>query len=585
MRCGILLCSIVVIVIAAPAMAIDYFWNNPNGGAFDEPSHWTPFSPPATQGPGGASDTVNFDLGVLASTPYSVSDLGRETSQLIVHNDSVLLSIFVNQVLSSAGAADPSVIVGASSGDDAFATFFSGGVSVLDTQVVRIANVANSEGSVRIDSLEWNSDNFRVGYAGDGILSMDTDATLNSTNGSLAHLTGSTGYAVVQGDWNIAGSFIVGRQGEATLELSAGGSIISSSVVFGDQSNGVGNATVTATLTAAGALTVGNSGDGTLNITSSFGNVSSTNAFVGRLAGSNGAVTVSNGIWNVGGRLTIGGDADAATSGGDGLVEITGGAVAVAQDVTIFPNGGVSLENGSLDAPIVDVQSGAVFDWTGGQFSVDTFDGNLANNGGVLSARQGSNSMLVTGEYSQGPAGVMSIGIDGDAASGDFDSLTVGNTAFLGGVLHVELAEGFQPSPGEVYVVLDALNLGAGSFSNAANGERLFLDLSAGSFLINYGAGSPFDPSQVVLSDFQPAATGDFDNDGDVDGGDFLIWQRGESSNPLSASDLAVWQTNYGAAPLTALSIAVPEPYGMFLVLLLAATLMSRRVSALSLAS
>jgi hypothetical protein len=53
---------------------------------------------------------------------------------------------------------------------------------------------------------------------------------------------------------------------------------------------------------------------------------------------------------------------------------------------------------------------------------------------------------------------------------------------------------------------------------------------------------------------------GDFDFDGDVDGRDFLVWQRGGSPNPLSADDLAMWQANYGEAAFTAESYAVPEP-------------------------
>ena len=58
---------------------------------------------------------------------------------------------------------------------------------------------------------------------------------------------------------------------------------------------------------------------------------------------------------------------------------------------------------------------------------------------------------------------------------------------------------------------------------------------------------------------------GDFDVDGDVDGRDFLLWQRGGSPNgtpggPVSAADLADWQANYGFPPLTATSTAVPEP-------------------------
>jgi hypothetical protein len=51
----------------------------------------------------------------------------------------------------------------------------------------------------------------------------------------------------------------------------------------------------------------------------------------------------------------------------------------------------------------------------------------------------------------------------------------------------------------------------------------------------------------------------DFDDDGDVDGRDFLVWQRGGSPNPRSASDLAVWQEAYGVAPAVA-AVAVPEP-------------------------
>jgi hypothetical protein len=57
-----------------------------------------------------------------------------------------------------------------------------------------------------------------------------------------------------------------------------------------------------------------------------------------------------------------------------------------------------------------------------------------------------------------------------------------------------------------------------------------------------------------------PAADGDFDDDGDVDGRDFLVWQRGESPSALSAEDLAAWANAYGTAPGLAAVTAVPEP-------------------------
>ena len=61
-------------------------------------------------------------------------------------------------------------------------------------------------------------------------------------------------------------------------------------------------------------------------------------------------------------------------------------------------------------------------------------------------------------------------------------------------------------------------------------------------------------------------AGGDFDLDGDVDGADFLKWQRGEVTNPPSASDLTAWEAQYGTgAPLAASSESVPEPSSILL--------------------
>lgn len=54
---------------------------------------------------------------------------------------------------------------------------------------------------------------------------------------------------------------------------------------------------------------------------------------------------------------------------------------------------------------------------------------------------------------------------------------------------------------------------------------------------------------------------GDFDLDLDIDGSDFLAWQRGESLRPFSADDLNDWEENYGdLLSLSTGSIAAPEP-------------------------
>ena len=62
--------------------------------------------------------------------------------------------------------------------------------------------------------------------------------------------------------------------------------------------------------------------------------------------------------------------------------------------------------------------------------------------------------------------------------------------------------------------------------------------------------------------------TGDFDHDGDVDGRDFLVWQRGGSPNGINSGDLASWQSGYGnPPPFTAAANAVPEPTSVMLML------------------
>ena len=78
------------------------------------------------------------------------------------------------------------------------------------------------------------------------------------------------------------------------------------------------------------------------------------------------------------------------------------------------------------------------------------------------------------------------------------------------------------------------------------------------------------DVSQVISYTFAtaPSQPGDFDNDLDVDGADFLEWQR-EFGSTLDASDLATWESNYGSPPAIGAALsAVPEPSSIALVMM-----------------
>ncbi len=80
----------------------------------------------------------------------------------------------------------------------------------------------------------------------------------------------------------------------------------------------------------------------------------------------------------------------------------------------------------------------------------------------------------------------------------------------------------------------------------------------------------------------------DYNHDGNVDGADFLVWQRGVGSavtpgtgadgspnGVIDAADLALWKSNFGS--VTAAAAAVPEPAALSLLLVAAATVVARR--------
>jgi hypothetical protein len=87
------------------------------------------------------------------------------------------------------------------------------------------------------------------------------------------------------------------------------------------------------------------------------------------------------------------------------------------------------------------------------------------------------------------------------------------------------------------------------------------------------GSGVNNNASPPIFQQFEGAAgqPGDFDDDGDVDGRDFLVWQRGGTTPALSPALLAEWQAHYGEGPLVAIS-AVPEPTTAGLLLTLCAS-------------
>ena len=143
----------------------------------------------------------------------------------------------------------------------------------------------------------------------------------------------------------------------------------------------------------------------------------------------------------------------------------------------------------------------------------------------------------------------------GGLLDGEFDRLEIFGDATLDGNLVVEPLNNFTPSEGDTFEILDIGGTLSGQFLGLGEGDLLSAS-SGQQFTISYLGG---DGNDVVLTAAAGIA-GDFNFDGEVNGADFLLWQRGGSPNPLSTADLDVWQSNYGTVPALSAVQTVPEP-------------------------
>lgn len=122
----------------------------------------------------------------------------------------------------------------------------------------------------------------------------------------------------------------------------------------------------------------------------------------------------------------------------------------------------------------------------------------LTNNG-ILAPGSGTGTLRITGNLDMGDASELSIEL---AAPGNADFLDARSTVELDGVLSLSFLAGFTDvvGPGDIFTILDADGGLSGEFANVVPGGRLAT--AGGSFLVNYGLTSAFDPDSVVLSEF-----------------------------------------------------------------------------------
>jgi hypothetical protein len=340
------------------------------------------------------------------------------------------------------------------------------------------AAVIDNGGTAQIMSGSASAQTLTLGNAASGTLSQ-TGGTLNTDGLSLGTLAGASG------SYTLTTGTLKGRLGSTV-----------------------------------GTMTVGDSGSGTF--TQSGGSVSAGTLQIALRPGSSGSFTMSGGVANSSSQVDV-------ASGGTGSFNQSNGQFTGATEffgsnghaaTAVLGGGTHSFSQGLTIGNLV-----SSFSHTGGMLTGTT--GSNFTNRGLFSNTGGTTTLYNWSSFgsppSSSPVTVVGapIAVTGSTCSVtgsltfDLDPTlatptitTSAGSATFAGTLAIDLADGtaglISPSATFNLFVDNNTSFAPGvAFGNVANGARINFD--EGSFVVNYGATSPFGANKVVLSNFQPA--------------------------------------------------------------------------------
>jgi hypothetical protein len=375
----------------------------------------------------------------------------------------------------------------------------------------------------------------------------------------------------------------------------------------------------TATFTGAVEVAPANSGANNKSVFTLSGGTfgAGNNFFLGRGESTGAIANIQGGEFNVTGRYLMGGQ-----TGTGAVTNHSAGTLNTTQDVRVgdgspgtmqynFSGGTINATTGGYvgrNGTAQFIQTGGTANFNGvlniGNRDTTTVanDGLYKISSGTLNA--GANSGAVG--INIAPNGIGQLRVVGDDGMINvLGSLSLGNTANGLGTLAFEFETGDLLS--QINVV-NAATFAAGTklvldATNAAPTQLSYDLLTAASIdatglLFEGPAGWTHEVvsggnGQILraVAPGGPTDDADFDGDGDVDGQDFLTWQRGLGGDPTSANgnangdgaidgaDLAVWEDQFAAASSVPAAAAVPEPSSIALLAVAAGWIAAGRLS------
>lgn len=540
----------VVLAFAQPVAAATTSWNNNIGGSFTNAAKWTA-GVPLVNDTAVFNRNLDIEYGVTFPGRPILSPLTREVRQLIVGANTVSFSDSVdfdqlpaNFSIDAANTlAEGALIIGNTAGqvgelNTTLNNFSTSSVIVGNTELFPLTALGTlnvNGGTFNVTGSQELGDELIIGNEGNGLLYITGGADVNVTGGPHANsVIGRSsrelfgGLVSVDGagsTLNISGELTLGEDGIGTISVQQGGKLTTGATLMGKLPMfGIGVSTVTgagSTWTNNGDIVVGREGEAAIRVLSGGVATTSGSVFLGELSGSAGSATISGvgATWTIGGNLVVG---NSGTGPSNGIRVLSGGSLSVAGLLTVASNG--------------LIESNA-------KISADLVNGGTIDPGSDLSITAGA--LQLDGTYTQTAGGKLKFDLGGTLPATDYDQLLVSEAVSLNGTLEVRLHSPFMPIVGNAFNIIDGASI-SGTFNTLQ--------------LPTLPSGTSWNKSQLYTTGtLLVTIAGDFDADGDVDGGDFLLWQSGGSLNPFSANDLADWQNYYGAGPLVAISAAVPE--------------------------